>query len=565
MACACVAAFFRLDREPVHILNEAREGVFAREMIRSGNWILPEIRNHVENGQCIPDKPPLQHWIGAIVTWVRALATGRAVQGRQAVSALYDAWSLRIPSALAGCLTVAGILLIGRRWLGRRASVLAAAVLVTSWQFVNEARFGRVDMMLACFTTWTMLLAGDALLRGSSRSLILAGATAGLAVLSKGPIGLLLPAAACVLWAAIETGRTRSSRPRREEHPLRGRPWIRATLLFACVALPWYVAAWRLGGRAFLDSQLRCENLDQLTGANGRMSATYYLGPWLGDSLPWNLLAIAGVVTSIRAKDRRGWFLASWWIVFLLVFEVSAYKRGAYLLPALPAGSLLAGLWLDRRLEVEEAKLDRMKLGRWSVRFVGAALAAAILGAWIGGVSTIREWTGLRLPPSDFALAFGGLMATLLALVVAGRCLVRREASRALVALLGGMFALYVGGFTSVLAGRAEPSNPEPLVARIEAEVPPREKLAVVGVGDDPSLLLLFHARDPERFAVLPDRAPRPTRWPSGYYLFSVASWETQASRACDRGGGWHEILRDELRERGQRIPVVLAVRDRPE
>ncbi len=554
MACACIAAFLRLGHEPVHILNEAREGVFAREMIRSGNWILPEIRNHVENGRCIPDKPPLQHWVGAIVTWIRAFATGRADGGRGAVSMLYDAWSLRAPSALAGCLTVAGILVIGRRWIGGRAAVLSAAVLVTSWQFVNEARFGRVDMMLACCTTWTMLLAGDALVRGSSRSLVLAGATAGLAVLAKGPIGVVLPAAACVIWAAIEVRRTRST------STLRGRPWIPAALLFACVALPWYLAAWRLGGGAFLDSQLRCENLDQLTGANGRMGATYYVGPWLGDSLPWNLLAIAGVVASIRARDARGGFLATWWIVFLLVFEVSAYKRGAYLLPALPAGSLLAGLRLDRRLEAGDPRL-----GRWCLGFVGAGLTAVILGGWVGGSSKFREWTGLEIPPTDLSLAIGSLAAMVLALVAAWRCLVGGRSSRALVAMFGGMFVLYAGGFTSVLAGRAETSDPGPVVARIEAALPRGEKLAVVGVGDDPSLLLLFHARDPERFAVLADRAPRPDRWPAGSYLFSASSWEARGPEGSDRGGAWREILRDELRERGRTIPIVLAVRDRPE
>src|SRR5256885_11671001 len=40
--------------------GEAREGLVAREMLRTGDWILP-----LWNGSVVPSKPPLFHWLAA--------------------------------------------------------------------------------------------------------------------------------------------------------------------------------------------------------------------------------------------------------------------------------------------------------------------------------------------------------------------------------------------------------------------------------------------------------------------------------------------------------------------
>src|SRR2546425_10844227 len=40
--------------------GEAREGLVVREMLRTGDWILP-----LWNGSVVPSKPPLFHWLAA--------------------------------------------------------------------------------------------------------------------------------------------------------------------------------------------------------------------------------------------------------------------------------------------------------------------------------------------------------------------------------------------------------------------------------------------------------------------------------------------------------------------
>ena len=54
-----VVCFQRLGEAPVYIDNEAREGVCVRAMLASGDYVLPHVPYHLENGLPIPDKPPL--------------------------------------------------------------------------------------------------------------------------------------------------------------------------------------------------------------------------------------------------------------------------------------------------------------------------------------------------------------------------------------------------------------------------------------------------------------------------------------------------------------------------
>ena len=286
---ALALGLFRLGSAPVYIGNEAREGVYARAMLETGNWILPTVHNHVENGEIIPDKPPLFHWIAASSAWLRTAISTVSFPTGLTVSQRFDEIDSRMPSLLCSTALVWVMLQRGRRMIGDRAALLAAASLITSSQFVEQAAYGRVDMTLALFMTTSMLLLGEALLDGSHRALYCATVCVGLAVLSKGPIGLILPAITSVAWIAIESVQRRSLCWCLEL------PWIRAGLLGLILPLSWYVWAYEQGGMAFVRSQLLNENLHQFTGGNGSMRLMYYVGPWLADSFPWNLLGLAGV------------------------------------------------------------------------------------------------------------------------------------------------------------------------------------------------------------------------------------------------------------------------------
>src|SRR5205823_15077767 len=75
--------------------GEAREGLVVREMLRTGDWILP-----LWNGSVVPSKPPLFHW----------LAAGPAALTRAGVTERTP----RAPSIVLAGLVVLPVFLAGR-------------------------------------------------------------------------------------------------------------------------------------------------------------------------------------------------------------------------------------------------------------------------------------------------------------------------------------------------------------------------------------------------------------------------------------------------------------------
>jgi 4-amino-4-deoxy-L-arabinose transferase-like glycosyltransferase len=557
LVAAIVVCFLRVGAAPVYILNEAREGVYARAMLDSGNFLLPVVRNHVENGEHIQDKPPLVHWLSATATALRVWATGGHVAVGPALAARYDEWSLRFPSALAGVLTVAAIALLGRHLVGDRAALLAGATLLASWQFVHQARYGRVDMALCGSVTLVMLLAGRALLDGSGRALLQAAAATALATLAKGVLGVTLPVAAGGVYVAA------SSLFDRSLARWRGLPWRRALLVWALLALPWYVAAISTGGMAVVRSQFLKETVGEFTGTTDTMRVAYYLGPWLLDSAPWNLLALLGVRQAWRRRDRRAGFCAVWWVCFLAIFQLAAYKRRSYLLPALPAGALLAGYWMDRWLAARNVSV-RAAIGAalpaWWPRAVAVIVAAAAVGGVAVRTPIVQRWLRTELHAVDGALALAGVAIAAVALqVLVGSVLARRPVA-ATAALWLVLVAVFLGPVATGDVVVAQRHSPAPLVQRLAAALPAGEPATVLGVGDAASLLLLFYFPDYARIDVVPQRQHIPATLPAGHYLLSDKVWSRLL--ANEDGGtqdGWQVLWSDTVRERGMTIPVVFA------
>src|SRR3989442_5545236 len=99
--------------------GEAREGLVVREMLRTGDWILP-----LWNGSVVPSKPPLFHWLAAAAVGL----TGAGVTEH----------TLRAPSIVLAGLVVLLVFLAGRAWGGEHVGLLAPPALPTTPQFLNE-------------------------------------------------------------------------------------------------------------------------------------------------------------------------------------------------------------------------------------------------------------------------------------------------------------------------------------------------------------------------------------------------------------------------------------------
>ncbi|MBK7645496.1 MAG: glycosyltransferase family 39 protein [Planctomycetes bacterium] len=556
VAAALCVCFARLSSAPIWILNEAREGIYARAMLASGDFVLPVVENHVENGVTIPDKPPLLHWIDCSERWVRSLLSGQDTSG-PALARAFDVFDLRFASALAAIVCVLGVFLLGRSLVGERAAWLAGFVLLASAQFEHQSHFGRVDMCLAACVACATLLLGQALVHGSRRALLGAAVFSALAVLSKGPLGLVLPATAGASYLAWRSLRERglSWAPRL--------PWVRAALVWALVALPWYLVAWRQGGSDFVHSQLLNENVAQFGGGNGRMSWSTYVGPWLTDTFPWNLIALFGLWRARRGGGEGARFASAWWLSLLLLFQLAAYKRRAYLLPAVPAEALLAGFaldgWLLRARELEA------RWGRLALATAAGACLGALAGGWLRSQGHALRVSHVELVPTEQFVGCASLGALLGALTVLVLGLRERRPLAALAALFVACIAGVSGAVPIERSARARAARIPELVRSVEHELPPGAAVTLVGLGNDPSMVLLFEAREPGRWHVVPDADPLPRHFPRGWYLATTSVAQPLLAQSSDGCGSWREVWRARLSERDNPRDVVLLERLGPQ
>src|SRR2546429_563018 len=324
--------------------GEAREGLVVREMLRTGDWILP-----LWNGSVVPSKPPLFHW----------LAAGAAALSGAGVTE----HTLRAPSiALAG-LVVLLVFLAGRAWGGGKVAFMAALVLATTPQFLNEAGDGRVDMTLTTAITGAQLAFVHALGGGGGPTRLVLALCLALAMLAKGPVGPGLVG----LTALVSALANRRLGPAlRLVRPL-------PVLVFLAVAGGWYGLAYHHRGMDFVAKQIVSENGEALLGSSRfpYRSPFFYLAPLVLGGLPWTLVLPWALARGWRSGDLARRHAVVWAAVVLVFFSLAPLKRAAYLLPLRPALALVVGWWLA------EAAEEERPAGGWGARAeVGQAVRA---------------------------------------------------------------------------------------------------------------------------------------------------------------------------------------------
>ncbi len=348
IALAALLSLYRLGGADVCGFNEAVEGVFVQQMVEHGALLFP-----LDNSRAPLYKPPLFHWT--------ATALDHLI-GAKRVTPL----NLRMTAALYAIAGVALTMWFAYDFLGLAGATVAGLVLCGSYQYLENARVGRVDMTLCFFETlalfafawWltpghdddpSLRLAGQVEAgrpaRDAALRYLMAGAL-GLAVLAKGPVGILIPAIACGLFILSER---RFGDLRRLAGPL---------ALAIIIGSSWYAACYFGGHASFLHRQLSSENLGRFLGLLGTMAPWYYLKPLLLNSVPLSLIAPFAVFAALRTPGGRAAhersradvavrLFAIFWLVTVIFFSIAAYKRRAYLLPLWPVAAVMIAWWAD--------------------------------------------------------------------------------------------------------------------------------------------------------------------------------------------------------------------------
>jgi 4-amino-4-deoxy-L-arabinose transferase-like glycosyltransferase len=295
--------------------DEPYFGEGAREMVVDGEWAVPHV-----NGVMTTDKPPLFFWLIAIFSMPFGTVTS---------------FTARLPSVLAGLACIALTIRLGRRLWGGRIGEVGGLILTVNFLFWDKARTAQIDALL-CLLILVALSAFEAFRAGDldgRRAGLLFWLAASLAVLAKGPVGVLLPLGVALITLAVD----------RRLGFWRGFAPLIGPLLFGVVIGLWMVLA-TVGGRGEYSvwAAIQEHVLDRaVRGMHHAQPPWYYLQALPMRLLPWSGLLPGALLLAWRRREDADRFLLVYALFVVVFFSISTEKRDLYVLPAFPAFALL--------------------------------------------------------------------------------------------------------------------------------------------------------------------------------------------------------------------------------
>ncbi|WP_313990715.1 glycosyltransferase family 39 protein [uncultured Selenomonas sp.] len=291
----------------------------AKEMLAAGDYLSPQIY-----GNYWYDKPIFFYWelIGAFSL------LGATDFAARFFPALFAAAGLLMTYAFA------------RRLYDERTAFWSAVILGTGVLYAVLAKLILTDMSLFVFFGGTLGAFFIGYYEERRGWFYLAYACAGLAVLTKGPIGLLLPGLTILVFLAL-----------RRDLAALGRICIPTGLLvFAAVCAPWYIYMYLAHGTDFVNTFLGIHNVLRATvSEHEKWNVWYfYLGIYFLGMFPWSFGLPLALYRAWRIRpviDVRAQFLLVWAVIVPLFFQLMATKYPTYSFPAfLPTAVLTARL-----------------------------------------------------------------------------------------------------------------------------------------------------------------------------------------------------------------------------
>jgi 4-amino-4-deoxy-L-arabinose transferase-like glycosyltransferase len=469
--CA-LTLFTALGSIPLWEPDEPRFAAATRQMLRSGDYLDP-----VFNGRPRWEKPIFLYWLQAV-----PLALG-----------VDEELAMRLPAAVLGTAAVICVYALGVFWWSRRAGLVAAALLATTFRFVTYSRQGLTDVPALAGIVATFLAFEIGSRSERSRRQRVAWWTGwtlvGLTALTKGPLALIAP----TIWIAATWIRRREA--------------IRWTAIASGAALAllaggsWfaYMAAHRGGAFVGVNSYEFVQRYFDRSFPGPSRGPLFYLTILPGEIAPWPLVAAAAAVVLLRCwkeLDRRSQdgaiIAAAWFAGVMLLCSLSYYKLPHYILPAYPPLMLIAGAAIDRAWRAEAMR-----------RVIAASIAiTAVVFIAAGAASTLAVF---RLPD---AFQWGAAAIGIACLIggVTGIALLRRDPVVAPVVLAAATALGYGAAAVLLLPTLALEAYPYPRLGRLVAEkTTPSVALGSIGA----HTALVYYADRPVTFLVTASEAAR--------------------------------------------------------
>lgn len=323
------AYFFGIGSYGLLDKDEPRYCGAALEMIENNNWIVPKF-----NFQDRFDKPALFYWM---------IAASYKVFG-------INDFTSRLPSALCAVFLVLFTWYTAKKIFGKNTGFLSAVILATSVEFILLGRRAATDMALCLFFSGSLY---SILLSYYIKDIkikifwtILAGIFSGLSVLTKGPVGILLPLIILTVFLFL-----------RKQFDIKHLKIYFIICFFAgLVSVPWYFSVHYATCGAFTKEFFFTHNLNRFTSVVGEHPGPvwFYIPVILGGFMPWTLFFIDSIIHLALEKKRifkksfNKFLLFNfiWIMTVFIFFSLSKTKLATYILLIFPPLAQITAYWI---------------------------------------------------------------------------------------------------------------------------------------------------------------------------------------------------------------------------
>ncbi|MDP8263153.1 MAG: glycosyltransferase family 39 protein [Candidatus Ancaeobacter aquaticus] len=317
-----ILLFFKIGDRHLWYKDEGRYAEIPREMVATGDYIAPHL-NYVKYFE----KPVLCYWMTALS--YKAFGVNE--------------FAARFPMALLGLITICAVYLFGKEFFGEREGFLSTLILLATIGFYLVNRYVVLDGPFTCFFTVSMCLIWAGYRKNRLSYCLLAYASMGCAVLTKGLIGVVLPVLIVGSYILVT----------RKWNVVKKLCIVRGVLVFCAVTVPWFYMVTRAHPEFFNFFFIQEHFLRYLTDAAGRQEPFYFF-LIIGSIFfaPWTVFVPVAIKKLFQIKDENVKstliFLNIWWVAILVFFSLSQSKLPPYILPMVPALALVVGnIWGD--------------------------------------------------------------------------------------------------------------------------------------------------------------------------------------------------------------------------
>jgi 4-amino-4-deoxy-L-arabinose transferase-like glycosyltransferase len=310
VALAAAVCLFHLGSFGLWEPDEARYAEIAREMLQSGNLLVPHL-NYV----AYVEKPPLLYWLTLLSFRIFGVSE----------------FAARLPVALSAIAGILATYFFALHAFGRRHAILAAAILATTPLYALMAQVLTTDMTLTALVTiatFSLYLHWQE----GGRWCWIAYVAMGLAVMTKGPVGAAIPILSMLIWLALN-------------RDLRGAiakfRTIPGFVLMALIAAPWF-AMMTIREPGFADFYFVGEHLRRAFEADySHSEAFYFYLPVLAIGLlPWTMLVPFLTWREGPRNPARSFCVVAAGVT-VVAFSCASAKLIPYILPAVPPLAVL--------------------------------------------------------------------------------------------------------------------------------------------------------------------------------------------------------------------------------